>query len=493
MAKRKSAPKFDKKAIIEAFAEMARQKGIDRDLLQGLLEETLGMMVKKKYGNDANFDIIVNMEKGDIEIYLTREIVKFVLNEAKEVSLAEVQEKSKDSFDLGDEFIEEISLENIGLEFGRRIITLAQQALAQRIRDVEKDNIFNEYEQKVGEIIIGEVYQIRRNDLLVMHDKHEMRMPREEQIPNERYKKNSAIKSIIKEVRRSGASGLPDIILSRSDDQFLARLFEIEIPEIFDGIIEIKAIARDPGERSKVAVVSYDERVDPVGACVGMKGIRIHSIVRELGNENIDVIEWSNDPVTFIKRALSPAKVKELTIDNEARTATVVVPDDQVSLAIGRSGQNVRLASRITGYTLTLIKEGGEDIELIEFRDEIGRELYDAIIEAHIDTAREFLSADLKTLVQIPGMSPEKLIEIRALILEEFDESEVSNIRDRVMAAVLANDPDNVPTMSIEDEIGGMFSDMVSDSGDDDDEEGSEAAAEERADDAAGDNNENNE
>ncbi|MFM7773358.1 MAG: transcription termination factor NusA, partial [Candidatus Kapaibacterium sp.] len=395
MAKRKAAPKFDKKVIIEAFAEMARQKGIDRDLLQGLLEETLGMMVKKKYGNDANFDIIVNMEKGDIEIYLTREIVKFVLNEAREVSLAEVTAKSADPFEIGDEYIEEISLENIGVEFGRRIITLAQQALAQRIRDVEKDNIFNEYEQKVGEVIVGEVYQIRRNDLLVMHDKHEMRMPREEQIPTERYKKNSAIKSIIKEVRRSGTSGMPDIILSRADDQFLARLFEIEIPEIFDGIIEIKAIARDPGERSKVAVVSFDERVDPVGACVGMKGIRIHSIVRELGNENIDVIEWSDDPVTFIKRALSPAKVRDLALDNESRTATVVVPDDQVSLAIGRNGQNVRLASRITGYTLTLIKEGGEDIELIEFREEIGRELYDNIIEAHIDTAREFLAAEL--------------------------------------------------------------------------------------------------
>ncbi|MFM8569793.1 MAG: transcription termination factor NusA [Candidatus Kapaibacterium sp.] len=490
MAKRKAAPKFDKKVIIEAFAEMARQKGIDRDLLQGLLEETLGMMVKKKYGNDANFDIIVNMEKGDIEIYLTREIVKFVLNEARELSLAEVTAKSADPFEIGDEYIEEISLENIGVEFGRRIITLAQQALAQRIRDVEKDNIFNEYEQKVGEVIVGEVYQIRRNDLLVMHDKHEMRMPREEQIPTERYKKNSAIKSIIKEVRRSGTSGMPDIILSRADDQFLARLFEIEIPEIFDGIIEIKAIARDPGERSKVAVVSFDERVDPVGACVGMKGIRIHSIVRELGNENIDVIEWSDDPVTFIKRALSPAKVRDLALDNEARTATVVVPDDQVSLAIGRNGQNVRLASRITGYTLTLIKEGGEDIELIEFREEIGRELYDNIIEAHIDTAREFLAAELVTLVQIPGMTPEKLMEIRALILEEFDEPEVSNISDKILAAVMSLDPDNIPVKSIEDEIGDLFDDMVTDAAGDDDEEGAgEAAGEEEA---PSDNNESN-
>jgi N utilization substance protein A len=308
-----------------------------------------------------------------------------------------------------------------------------------------------------------------------------MRMPREEQIPTERYKKNSAIKAIIKEVRRSGTSGMPDIILSRADDQFLARLFEIEIPEIFDNIIEIKAIARDPGERSKVAVVSFDERVDPVGACVGMKGIRIHSIVRELGNENIDVIEWSSDPVSFIKRALSPAKVKDLILDNDARTATVVVPDDQVSLAIGRNGQNVRLASRITGYTLTLIKEGGEDIELIEFRDEIGRELYDNIIEAHIDTAREFLAADLVTLVQIPGMTPEKLMEIRALILEEFEEPEVSNISDKILAAVMSLDPDNVPTKSIEDEIGDLFDDMVSDSAGDDDEDGESGAQEEEA------------
>ncbi|MBX7156356.1 MAG: transcription termination factor NusA [Candidatus Kapaibacterium sp.] len=471
MARRKAKPKFDKKLIIDAFTEMAREKGIDRDLLQGLLEETLGMMVKKKYGNDANYDIIVNMEKGDIEIYLTREIVRFVLNESKEISLADVKDLSEEPFEIGDEFIEEISLENIGMEFGRRIITLAQQALSQRIRDVEKDNIFAEFEQKVGEIVVGEVYQIRRNDILVLHEKREMRIPREEQIPNERYKKNGSIKAIIKEVRRSGTSGLPDIILSRGDDQFLARLFEIEIPEIYDGIIEIKGIARDPGERAKVAVLSFDERVDPVGACVGMKGIRIHSIVRELNNENIDIIEWSDDPQTFIKRALSPAKVKDIVLDAETGNATVLVPDDQVSLAIGKSGQNVRLASRLTGYTLTLIKEGGEDVELIEFRDEIGRELYDAIIEAHIDTAREFLAADLMILLQIPGMTPEKLLEIRGIILEEFDETEAPNMEDRINAVAAALDPDNVQVMSLEDEIGSMFDDMLSESTDGDDDE----------------------
>ncbi|MBL7998676.1 MAG: transcription termination factor NusA [Candidatus Kapabacteria bacterium] len=474
MPRRKVKPKFDKKLIIEAFTEMAREKGIDRDLLQGLLEETLSLMVKKKYGNDASFDIIVNMDKGDIEIYLTREVVRYVLNESKEISVQEVKLHTDDEYAIGDEFIEEISLDNIGEEFGRRIITLAQQALSQRIRDVEKDNIFNEFESKVGEVIVGEIYQIRRNDLLVMYDKREMRLPREEQIPNERYKKNGSIKAIIKEVRRSGTSGLPDIILSRSDEQFLAKLFEVEIPEIYDGVIEIKAIARDPGERAKVAVLSFDERVDPVGACVGMKGIRIHSIVRELNNENIDVIEYNNDPQEFIKRALSPAKVKEISIDKDLRTANVVVPDDQVSLAIGKQGQNVRLASRLTGYTLTLIKEGAEDIELFEFRDDIGRELYDAIIESHIDTAREFLASDLRYILQIDGMTPEKLIAIRTTILEEFEEREDPNITERVYAAFAALDPDNIPTESLEDEISGMFDTMLSDSPDDGDDDETE-------------------
>lgn len=478
MARRKAKPKFDKKLIIEAFTEMAREKAIDRDLLQGLLEETLSLMVKKKYGNDTNHDIIVNMEKGDIEIYLTREIVRYVLNESTEVTLAEVKEKSDEEYSIGDEFIEEISLENIAAEFDRRVITLAQQALSQRIREVEKDNIFSEFESRVGEVVVGEVYQIRRNDLLVMYEKREMRLPREEQIPNERYKKNGSIKAIIKEVRRSGTSGLPDIILSRSDEQFLAKLFEVEIPEIYDGIIELKAIARDPGERAKVAVISYDERVDPVGACVGMKGIRIHSIVRELNNENIDVIEWSNDPQQFIRRSLSPAKVKEINLDLEAKTASVLVPDDQVSLAIGKSGQNVRLASRLTGYTLSLVKEGTEDIELIEFRDDIGRELYDSIIEARIDTAREFLSADLKELLSIPGMNANHLLAIRKLILEEFDEEESDTINDRVTKAIADLDPDNIPVVSIEDEIGGMFEEMISDSAsDEDDDESADATA----------------
>ena len=315
------------------------------------------------------------------------------------------------------------------------MIALATQTLGQRIRDVEKDNVFNEYNDKVGEIIVGEVYQVRPGSLLVMHNKIEMRMPREEQIHNERYKKNMSVKAIIKEVRRMQGSGTPDIILSRSADEFLARLFEIEIPEVYDGIIEIKSISRDPGERAKVAVQSFDERVDPVGACVGMKGIRIHSIVRELNNENIDVIEYSLDPKVFIARALAPARVKAIAVSPDTRSATVLVADDQVSLAIGRNGQNVRLASKLTGYNITLIKEGGEDIELIEFREELGREMYDNIINLGIDTAREFLEADIYELLSLPGMSKQTLLEIRQIILTEFDEQEISEISQAILEA----------------------------------------------------------
>jgi N utilization substance protein A len=250
-----------------------------------------------------------------------------------------------------------------------------------------------------------------------------MRLPREEQIPTERLKKNQQVKAILKEVRRSGgATGLPDLILSRADDSFMARLFEQEIPEIYDGIIEIRAIAREPGERAKVAVTSFDERVDPVGACVGMKGIRIHSIVRELGNENIDIIEFTDDARLFIARALSPAKVRDVQISEDGRQATVVVPDDQVSLAIGKQGQNVRLASKLTGYSLSLVKEGAEDIELVEFRDEIGRDIFEQLVRAGIETAREFLEADPTVLLGI--IPKEKIVRIRTIMMEEFEERE---------------------------------------------------------------------
>lgn len=436
MAKRRAKKHVaDKKLIVEAFTEMAKSKNIDKDLLQGIVEDTLSMIVRKKYGTEANFDIIVNMEKGDVEIYLMREIVDEITDPILQIAIVEAQKYSDEELEVGDEFIEEITLDNISDSFGRRLVSLASQNMNQKIREIEKDNIYKEYVQKVGEIIVGEIYQIRRNDILVTHNKVEMRLPREEQIPNEpfRYKKAQSIKTLVKEVRNTAGGSQPEIILSRAADSFLAKLFEIEIPEIYDGIIAIKSIAREPGERAKVAVQSYDDRVDPVGACVGMKGIRIHSIVRELNNENIDLIEYSEDPRVFIMRALAPAKIKDIQLNEEVKSATVTVPDDQVSLAIGKNGQNVRLASRLTGYSLSLVKEGGEDIDLSEFKNELGNDIYNALMDNGVETAREFLNAEISDLMSLPEMSKELLIELRSIILIEFDEKESPEIIDEIM------------------------------------------------------------
>ncbi|GMV52872.1 MAG: transcription termination factor NusA [Chlorobi bacterium] len=478
MAKRKVKQKVDnKKLIIDAFAEMAREKSIDRDLLQGIVEETLKVMVRKKYGENANFDCIVNMDKGDIEIYLMKEVVEVVEDPETQISQELVKEETGDTLDIGDEFIQEITLENISDSFGRRLVSQAIQNLNQRIRDVEKDNIYEEYSKRVGEVIIGEIYQVRPNNILVMHNKIEMRLPREEQIPTERLKKNQQIKAILKEVRRSGgATGLPDLILSRSDDSFMARLFEQEIPEIYDGIIEIKSIAREPGERAKVAVTSFDERVDPVGACVGMKGIRIHAIVRELSNENIDIIEYTDDTRLYIARSLSPAKVRDVQIDAENRQATVVVPDDQVSLAIGRNGVNVRLASKLTGYSLSLVKEGAEDIELFEFRDEIGADLYDLLIHEGIDTAREFLEADPVVLLRL--LPKERILELRSVIHEEFDEREDPRWLRMLDEAENPGSADETTTTETDDDISEAYAEdtpLIDDSMDNEaDEDGNE-------------------
>jgi len=434
MPKRKVKHKIDKKVIIEAFTEMAKHKSIDRDLLQGILEETLTMIIRKKYGQHANFEIIVNMEKGDIEIYLMREIVDKIEDEVTQIALEEAKKWSDEDYQIGDDFVEEITLDNIADSFGRRLVTMASQNLNMRIREIEKDNVFRDYIGKVDEIIVGEVYQIRRHDILVMHNKVEMRLPREEQIPNEpnRYKKNQTIKAIIKEVKRHGVGGQPEIIISRASDEFLARLFEIEIPEIYDGIILIKSIARDPGERSKVAVQSFDDRVDPVGACVGMKGIRIHSIVRELNNENIDLVEYSEDPRIYIMRALAPAKVLDVEVIAETKTANVSVGDDQVALAVGKSGQNVRLASKLTGYNINIAKLGDEDIELSEFQAEFGDELFAQVSLLEIETAKEFLEYDIEELLKVELLTKEKLIELRAVMLIEFDEKESPEILQKI-------------------------------------------------------------
>ncbi|MCS7177357.1 MAG: transcription termination factor NusA [Candidatus Kapabacteria bacterium] len=439
MPRRRKQHTPDKQQIIAAFTEMARQKRVDRDILQGILEEVLRYMVQKKYGPNAQAEIIVNMDKGDIEIYVVRTVVETVEDPSTEIALEELEARGEEGYEVGDEYVEEIRLEDLPVVFGRRIVAWGMQRLAQRIREVERENIYTEYSSRVGEIIIGEIYQVRRGDVLVLHDKVEMRLPREEQIPGERYRKGATLRALIKEVRPTGGpGGMPDIILSRADDRFFKQLFELEIPEVYDGVVEIKAVAREPGERAKVAVISHDDRVDPVGACVGMKGIRIHAIVRELNNENIDVIEYSPDPATFIARALQPARVLSVEVHPETRSATVVVPNDQVALAVGRNGHNVRLASKLTGYAITLVKETPEDIELFEFREELGRELYERLIEAGIDTAREFLEADPEKLLRIPGMTKDLLLELRQLMLEEFDEQEDPAIRERILALELS-------------------------------------------------------
>ena len=445
MAKRRSSkPKVNKEQIIEAFAEMARMKNIDRDLLQGIMEDTFAQMVRKKYGLEAEFDIVVNMDKGDIEIYLIREVVETaeeIEDPSLQISLEEAN-KGDEEYEAEDEHLTELNLENLADNFGRRMISMAGQTLSQRVREVEKENIINEYSEKLSEIIVAEVYQVRRNDVYVQHNRVELRMPRGEQIWRERYKKGETLRALLKEVRaEEGTASQPEIIISRSDPMFLQKLMEIEIPEIYDGIIEIRGIAREPGERAKVAVLSNDERVDPVGACVGMKGVRIHSIVRELSNESIDVIPFDPDPKTYITRALSPARIKEIAIDEETKSATVLVADDQVSLAIGRGGQNVRLAMKLTGYTIDLVKEGGEDIELVEFKDEIGSDLYEALINLDIETAKEFLKADEAALLAVEGMDENKLRDIRRSMILEFDENELRDILPHLNLQTILGEP----------------------------------------------------
>jgi N utilization substance protein A len=291
--------------------------------------------------------------------------------------------------------------------------------------------VYNEYSNAIGDIIVGEIYQLRRNEILINHNRNELVLPKNEQIFKERYKKGDSIRAMIKEVRKN--TGTPVVIVSRSDPKFLAKLFEMEIPEIYDGIIEIKRIAREPGERAKVAVESHDDRIDAVGACVGMKGVRIHTIVRELNNENIDVINYTDEPHAFIQRSLAPAKLKSVEINLEAKTANILVTADQVSLAIGRNGQNIRLATKLTGFELNLIKEGVDDeydIELVEFKEELGEELYLKLIEAEFETAKDVINSPLDSLLEIDGLTEDKVREIRDMMSRDLEEAEVEEDED---------------------------------------------------------------
>lgn len=370
-----------KSEIVESFSQMVKDKKIDRDLLESIIKEVFGMMIKKKYGQNANYDVIVNMDKGDIEMYLSKAVVETVADPETEITVEEANERSGEELEVGDDYTEVLDY----VTFGRRHIVNLKQNLNQKIREVEKEIIYNDYKDLVGEIIVGEIYQIKPHSILLIHNGHEIQFPKGEQIQRERYKKGESIRVYVKEVSKK-SSGPPSIIVSRSADDFLKKLFELEIPEIYDGVIEIKGVAREPGERAKVAVYSYDDRIDAVGACVGMKGIRIHSIVRELANENIDVINYSEDIGLYIARALAPAKLKDIYLDKANKVAKIVADEDQISLIIGKNGQNIKLASKLTDYEIDVERNSGrpKDIE-----EALERELELQAEEAENEEAEE--------------------------------------------------------------------------------------------------------
>ncbi|MEK7263213.1 MAG: transcription termination factor NusA [Bacteroidota bacterium] len=409
--------------LVEACNALVRAKNIDRDILVGILEDIFTSMVKKEYGEDASLQVVVNIERGEIEIFLEKKVVETVVNPVQEISLPQVQKLSEDELNIGDDYVEIINFVKV---LGRRAIRMAFQELVRRIKDLEKDSIFNEYANLVGEVIVGEVYHQRGGDVYILHNKNELMLPRTEQISREKYKKGSSIRVIVKEVQRN--NGIPRVIVSRSAPEFLAKLFTMEIPEIFDGVIEIKSVAREPGERAKIAVISNDDRIDPVGACVGMKGVRIHAIVRELSNENIDVVQFSDDEETFIARSLAPAKIKSISLNKHSRTANVFIDNDQASLAIGKSGQNIRLATKLTNYEINLVRDALDevyDMDLTDLRDELGEDALTLLTENGFTTARDVLDAKRMTLLAIDGLDDDIIDQIREVIQDELDSAEV--------------------------------------------------------------------
>lgn len=411
--------------LVSSFAEIAREKGIDRDSLQMIVEDVFRAMIRKRYGSDEAFEIIFNPDHGDIQILHIREVVpNYDLEDP--VTQIEIRDAVNidESFDIGDEVASEVDI----ADFGRRAVMTARQTFSQRIRDIEKDNVYRDYSDLIGEIVVGEIYQIRRREVLVIHNRVELLLPREEQIYKDRYRKGDMLRAVVKEVRRDTGSN-PQVIISRADPIFMERLFELEVPEIYDGIVEIKRIVREPGERAKVAVVSHDERIDPVGACVGVKGVRIHAVVRELGNENIDVLEWSDDSHRLIARALSPANPVSVVINDELDPprAKVVVKADEVSQAIGRGGINIRLASRLTGYEIDVyreIAEDEEDVDIDEFADAFTPETLEKLHNIGCDTAKAVLELSVDELVRRSGLDHETARRVIAVIRAEFEDEE---------------------------------------------------------------------
>ena len=406
--------------LVESFSEFKELKSIDKQTMQHVLEDVFRAMLKKKFNTDEHIDVIVNIEKGDVQIFVNKEIVQDgeVEDPNTEIAYSDAI-KIEPDFEVGDEVSEEFKFE----DFGRRNILSLRQNLISRILELEKDHIYKLYKERIGEIVTGEVYQVWKKEIMVLDDEgNELILPKSEQIPSDYFKKGESIRAVVAKVDMRNSN--PVIILSRTAPEFLERLFELEVPEVFDGLITIKRIVREPGERAKVAVESYDDRIDPVGACVGMKGSRIHGIVRELKNENIDVINYTTNTQLFIQRALSPAKITSVEILEEEKRAKVSLKPDQVSLAIGRGGNNIKLATKLTGYEIDVYRDGEvdvDDVDLDDFIDEIDGWIIDELKAIGCDTAKSVLEIDIKDLVNRTDLEEETIEEVYRILRAEFE------------------------------------------------------------------------
>ncbi len=406
-------------ALIESFSEFKDDKLIDRVTLMAILEDVFRNALKKKFGDDDNFDIIINPDKGDLEIWRNRVVVADgeVEEPNQEISLSEAQ-KIEPDFEVGEDVSEEVKL----IDLGRRAILALRQNLISKIHEHDNTNIYKQFKDLIGEIYTAEVHHIRHRAVILLDDDgNEIIMPKEKQIPSDFFRKGENVRGIIESVELKGNK--PSIIMSRASPVFLEKLFEQEIPEVFDGLITIKNVVRIPGEKAKVAVDSYDDRIDPVGACVGMKGSRIHGIVRELGNENIDVISYTNNLQLYITRALSPARVTSVKLNEETKRAEVILKPEEVSKAIGRGGHNIRLAGHLTGYEIDVFREGAEeDVELTEFSDEIDGWIIDELKKAGLDTAKSVLEQEVEDLVKRTDLEEETISDVLRILKEEFEE-----------------------------------------------------------------------
>lgn len=407
--------------LVETFSEFKEFKSIETETLMRIIEDVFRNMLGKKYGSDDNFDIIVNVGKGDLEIWRNRVIVEDseVEDENTQIAYSEAI-KIEPDFEVGEEVTEELKME----DFGRREILALRQNLVAKVQEYEKDNFFKKYKDKIGEIITAEIYQVRKKEVMLLDDESiELLLPKSEQIPSDFYRKGDNLRAVVSRVEMDEKKQL-FIIVSRTSPVFLERLFELEVPEVYDGLITIRNIVRVPGERAKVAVESYDDRIDPVGACVGMKGSRIHGIVRELNNENIDVINYTTNPSLYIQRALSPAKITSITIDEENKRAEVYMKPDQVSLAIGKGGYNIKLAGKLTGYEIDVYRDSEifyEDVDLDEFSDEIDGWIIDVLKNIGCDTAKSVLELSIAELVKRSDLEEETILEVVKILNSEFE------------------------------------------------------------------------